>query len=57
MFATKIARTVALATIFCQIVVTVAIISLAMPQPAMIAHPVSDTASVSWEPGDILDES
>lgn len=55
MFAEKIARSLGVFAICSQIIVTVAIVSLApAAQPTEVAIP--DTAAVQWEPSDLSDE-
>lgn len=52
MFAERIARSLGVFAICSQVIVTVAIVSLAPFAVETAEQPVSDTAAVSWEPSD-----
>lgn len=53
MFAERIARSLGVLAICSQVIVTVAIVSLAPFSIEGSESPVSDTASVSWDPSDL----
>lgn len=55
MYAERIARSLGVFAICSQIIVSVAIVSLAPFAVEVADPPVSDTAAVSWEPSDVAE--